>query len=63
MLVGTICGARHNADCAPHDAEGGWARIDPEPQIGYLHTMIANVPTFVSTMMPLSIQEAEPFGM
>jgi hypothetical protein len=36
--------------------------IDLEPQIGYLQTMI--VLAFLSTeMMPLSVSEAELFGM
>jgi hypothetical protein len=42
----------------------GGARIAPKPYIGYLRSMINNVPTFGSTMMmPLSIREAGPFGM
>jgi hypothetical protein len=38
-------------------------RVDREQQIRYLHTMISNGPTFISTMMPLSIPEAETLGM
>lgn len=38
--------------------------IDPRPPIGYLQVMISNAPSIPSTMMmPLSIAEAEPFGM
>jgi hypothetical protein len=39
------------------------AGIDLRLRIVYLQMMINNVPTLVSTMMPLSFPEAEPFGM
>ncbi len=42
----------------------GRARIELSPESDYLLMMINNVPTFVSTMMmPLSISEADLFGM
>jgi hypothetical protein len=44
--------------------DAGRARVESQRETDYLLMMINDVPTFVSTMMmPLSISEADIFGM